>query len=68
MSVVDPNANEKQTGESSSAPAEQSNTTSAQSGQTFQVREGDRIVIDKKKFRPTFTTYRKRTIISITEK
>jgi hypothetical protein len=64
MSVLDPNGSEK----SDSAQANSSEPGSVQSGQTFQVREGDRIVIDKKKFYPTLTRYKRRTIISIREK
>jgi hypothetical protein len=55
-------------GKPEATPAEKPAATSVPSGQTFQVREGDRIVIDKKKFRPNFTTYKRRTIISIDEK
>jgi len=68
MSTLDPKEGEKRTPESSSAPAEQPDVPSVESGQTFQVREGDKIVIDKRKFRPTFTTYKNRTIITIKEK
>jgi hypothetical protein len=68
MSTLDPKEGGKRIPESSSAPDTQPDVPSVPSGQTFQVREGDRIVIDKRKFRPTFTTYKKRTIISIREK
>ncbi len=63
--MSDPAKEEKLNPDSSSSPSEQ---PQVHSGQTFQVREGDRIVIDKRKFRPTFTTYKRRTIIAINEK
>lgn len=67
MSVFDPSDGEQRTPDTSSTPNNQPDAA-VQSGQTFQVREGDRIVIDKRKFRPAFTVYKRRTIISIREK
>jgi hypothetical protein len=67
MSISDPNEREKKTSESTSDSTEPQDRY-VRSGQTFQVREGDRIVIDKKKFFPSFTVYKRRTIISINKK
>jgi hypothetical protein len=68
MSTLDSDKDEKRTSEADSDPAKQPDLPLMQPGQSFQVREGDRIVIDKRKFRPIFTKYKKRTIITIKEK